>query len=136
MQKALAQELTTRVHSQAACHQAAQAAELLFGQATQQDLQGLSEADLLALLANVPKITLSQEQLAAVADVVTLVSSATRGCIFPSKGAARRMIQGGGLSINKTKIHTPQQQPAFALLHGKYLLVQQGKKHHHLVVVE
>ena len=68
-------------------------------------------------------------------NVVDLMSTATQGMIFRSKGEARRIIQGGGLSINKVKVTDPQQKPNLDFLKGRYLLVQQGKKHYYLVVI-
>ncbi len=135
LQKAIAQELTIRVHSEQAYRQAAQAAEILFGHAAQQDIHTLSEQDLLTIFANVPQITISKEQWEDLTDVADLVSSTTHGVIFQSKGEARRMIQGGGLSINKVKITDPHQKPNFKRLQDRYLLVQQGKKHYYLIVV-
>ena len=136
LQQAIAKELTITVHSEQAYQQATQAAQILFGNATQEALRALSEQDLLTVFANVPQVALSREQLEAVADVVELVSSATQGVIFQSKGEVRRMIQGGGLSINKIKVTDPHQKPDFVLLQEKYLLVQQGKKHYSLIVVQ
>jgi tyrosyl-tRNA synthetase len=135
LQKAIAKELTIRVHSEQAYRQAAQATEVLFGAATQADIQALSEQDLLTIFASVPKITISKAQWADLADVAALVSSTTQGIIFKSKGEARRIIQGGGLSINKVKITDPHQKPHVKRLHDRYLLVQQGKKHYYLIVV-
>lgn len=135
LQKAIAKELTIRVHSEQAYRQAAQATEVLFGAATQADIQALSEQDLLTIFASVPKITISKAQWADLADVAELVSSTTQGIIFKSKGEARRIIQGGGLSINKVKITDPHQRPHVKRLHDRYLLVQQGKKHYYLIVV-
>ena len=135
LQKAMAKELTIRVHSGQAYRQAAQAAEILFGSATQKDIQMLSEQDLLAIFANIPQITISKEKWENLADVADLVSSTTQGIIFKSKGEARRMIQGGGLSINKVRVIDPHQKPNFKCLHDRYLLVQQGKKHYYLIVV-
>ena len=136
LQQAIAKELTTTVHSEQAYQQAAQAAQILFGNATQDDLQALSEQELLTIFANVPQVALSKGQLEATADVVALVSSATQGTIFQSKGEVRRMIQGGGLSINKIKVTDPHQQPTYTLLQNRYLLVQKGKKHYYLIVVQ
>ena len=136
LQQAMAKELTIRVHSEQAYYQAAQAAKLLFGNATQEDMQALSEQDFLTVFANVPQVALSRETLATVTDVVELVTSATQGTPFKSKGEARRMIQGGGLRINKVKVTDPHQKPGFALLQDKYLLVQQGKKNYYLIVVK
>ncbi|MEL6152819.1 MAG: tyrosine--tRNA ligase, partial [Bacteroidota bacterium] len=135
LHQAIAKELTIRVHSEAAYHQAVQTTKILFGNATLQDIQALSEQDLLDIFADVPQATLSSTQWEAVPDVVTLVSSATQGAIFQSKGEAKRTIQGGGLSINTTKIADAYQKPAFKLLQDRYLLVQKGKRDHYLIVI-
>ncbi len=135
LQQAIAKELTTTVHTEAAYHQAVQAAKILFGNATPQDLQALSEQDLLTIFANVPQVTVSKAQWAAVPDVVELLSSTTQGTIFQSKGAARRMIQSGGLSINKAKVTDANHAAHLTLLQERYLLVQKGKKDYHLIVV-
>ena len=136
LQQAMAKELTITVHSEQAYHQAAQAAKLLFGNATQEDMQALSAQDFLTVFAHVPQVALSRETWATVADVVELVTSATQGTLFKSKGEARRMIQAGGLRINKVKVTDPHQKPGFKLLQDRYLLVQQGKKNYYLIVVK
>ncbi|MHA7877650.1 MAG: tyrosine--tRNA ligase [Bacteroidota bacterium] len=135
LQKAIAKELTIMIHTEQAYRQAAQASEILFGNTTQEDIQQLSEEALLTIFANVPQITISKEQWNCLADVTDLVASATQGMICKSRGEARRMIQGGGLSINKTKIADPHQRPNWELLRGKYLLVQQGKKRYYLITI-
>ncbi|MFM2428333.1 MAG: hypothetical protein RL012_217 [Bacteroidota bacterium] len=136
LQKAIAKELTIRVHSEQAYCQAAQATEILFGPTTQEDIQKLNERELLTIFANVPQITISKEAWENLADVTDLVSSVTQGVIFQSKGEARRMIREGGLSINKIKVTDPRQKPNFKLLQDRYLLAQQGKKSYYLIVVE
>lgn len=135
LQKTIAQELTRMVHSEKAYYQAAQATELVFGHATPEAFQKLDEKALLAIFFNIPQATISEAAWQNVSNVTDLISSATQGIIFKSKGEARRMIQGGGLHINKIKVTDPQQKPNFDLLQGKYLLVQQGKKHYYLIVV-
>lgn len=135
LQKALAKELTSLVHSVADYAQAAKATELLFGQTTLGDLAALGEQELLTILASVPQITVGREQLAQVAHVIELVTSGTKGIIFSSQGAARRMIQEGGLYINSVKVVDPYQRPDWVLLRERYLLIQKGKKHHYLVRV-
>ncbi|MEL6607095.1 MAG: S4 domain-containing protein, partial [Bacteroidota bacterium] len=122
--------------SEQAYIQAAQTANILFGNATQEDIQALSEQDLLTVFANVPQVTLSKDTWGTIEDALTLVTTATEGIIFKSKGEARRMIQGGGVSINKVKVTDPHQKPDFKLLQEKYMLVQQGKKNYHLIVIE
>ena len=135
LQKALAKELTSMVHSVADYTEAARATELLFGQATLADLEALSEQDLLTILGEVPQISMGREQLGQVAHVLELVTSGTQGRIFSSQGAARRMIQEGGLYVNKMRVVDPYQRPDWVLLRERYLLIQKGKKHHYLITV-
>lgn len=136
LQQTLAKEITQLVHSKEAYEQAAHASNVLFGQATSEDLNSLDESTLLAALEGVPQTTMSHGTFSATPDVITLVSSASEGIIFSSKGEARKMIQGGGLRINKLKVDDPQQQPTFELLHNRYLVVQKGKKNYYLIIVE
>jgi tyrosyl-tRNA synthetase len=68
--------------------------------------------------------------------VTDLLSEATKATIFPSKGEARKMIQAGGVSINKIKLADVNQKPEFTLLQNKYLLAQKGKKNYYLIIVE
>ena len=135
LQKALAKELTSMVHSVADYTEAARATELLFGQATLADLEALSEQDLLTILGEVPQISMGREQLGQVAHVLELVTSGTQGRIFSSQGAARRMIQEGGLYVNRMRVVDPYQRPDWVLLRERYLLIQKGKKHHYLITV-
>jgi tyrosyl-tRNA synthetase len=67
---------------------------------------------------------------------IDLLSESTGNVIFPSKGEARKMIQGGGVSINKSKVPEGNKRPEVSLLHNKYFLAQKGKKNYYLVVVE
>lgn len=137
LQKIMAEELTTMIHGERAYRQAAQAAEILFSSVTtQEDLQRLSEHALLSVLSNVPRITISKELWENVADVTNLVSSATQGVIFESKGQARRTILEGGLSINKVRVTDPRHKPSYSRLRDKYILVQKGKRHHYLIIVQ
>lgn len=136
LQQALAQDITVMVHSQAEYDLAIKASNLLFGNSTTEDLQSLDEATLLNVLEGVPQATLSKTVLAAGLNTTDLLSTATEGKIFPSKGEARKMIQAGGVSINKAKLSDPNQTSDFALLHGKYLLAQKGKKNYYLIVIE
>ncbi len=135
LQQRLAKEVTSLVHSEAAYQQAAKVSNLLFGQATQADLLSLEEADFLTIFASIPQVKISREQLAAIEQVTDLLTQATEGLIFPSKREARRMIEEGGVSINKEKIRDPYQKPIYQPIKGKYLLVQKGKKHYYLIVV-
>lgn len=133
LQKAIAKELMIMVHSKADYIRVTKASKLIFGHATQADLLSLSEQDLLTIFASIPQITISKAQLACVPHVMELVTTITQGAIFPSKNEARRMIQEGGLSINKAKIIDPYQKPNWVLLQERYLLILKGKKQYYLV---
>lgn len=136
LQKALAEEVTVRVHSQQDLDQAIKASQILFGRATTEDLVSLDEKLLLNVMEGVPQTTISKADLEQAEDVTSILAEGTGNVIFKSKGEARRMIQGGGVSINKIKINNPQQPVDFTLLQGKYLLAQKGKKNYYLIIVE
>jgi len=134
LQKALAAELTKFVHSEADLDFAIQATEILFGNATTETLLSLNENQLLQVLEGVPTVNVRLSELKAGYDMVGLLADTG---IFPSKGEARKMWQGGGLSINKEKISTEFTTVTEAqLLQGKYMLVQKGKKNYYLVIAE
>jgi tyrosyl-tRNA synthetase len=114
---------------------AVKASSILFGNSVTEDLQGLNEETLLSVFEGVPQTTVARSVLENCATVTDLLSEVTGGVIFQSKGEARRMIQGGGVSINKIKIEDPNQKPDFNLLQRKYLLAQKGKKNYYLISV-
>lgn len=134
LQKALAAELTKFVHSEADLKFAIEATEILFGNATTEVLQSLNEAQLLQVMEGVPKVTIALSALNEGYDLINLLADTA---IFPSKGEARKMWQGGGLGLNKEKISPETTQLTAAnLLQGKYLLIQKGKKNYYLVIAE
>lgn len=134
LQRALAKDVTIRVHSETDYQKAVEASEILFGKGTTETLQALDEDTLLTIFEGVPQVGIAKEALQT--DVTTFLSASTQSVIFPSKGEARKMIQGGGVSINKVKIENPEQIVDFPLLRDKYLLVQKGKKNYYLVKVD
>ncbi len=136
LQQELARHIMVRVHSQGDYETSRNASQILFGQSVTEDLQQLDENTLLAVLEGVPTVHIQRSELSSALTVTDLLSETTAGKIFTAKGEARRMIQGGGVSINKTKIDDPNQAPTFPLLHNRYLLVQKGKKNYFLLVVE
>ncbi|MDQ3393980.1 MAG: tyrosine--tRNA ligase [Bacteroidota bacterium] len=136
LQKSMAREITSRVHSENEYEKSVKASEILFGKSTTEDLKNLDEKTLLAVFEGVPQVKIDKEAYSAINDVTTFLSEATIGTIFPSKGEARKMIQGGGVSINKTKLDSPEQPVDFQPLQGKYLLVQKGKKNYFLVCLQ
>jgi len=135
LQKALAEDITTRVHSKEELDQAISASQILFGKSVTEELKTLNEDTLLSVLEGVPQVEISKEALGQAENVTDLLSVHTSGEIFKSKGEARRMIQDGGVSINKQKLESFEQPADFELLHDKYLLVQKGKKNYYLVNV-
>ena len=122
------------VHSKEDFEMALKASEILFGKSSTEDLASLDERTFLAVFEGVPKIQLSHLQFSQLENVLDLLGEKTNFQLFPSKGEARKMILGGGVSINKVKVDDPQGPVSFALLQGKYLLVQKGKKNY--VIVE
>jgi tyrosyl-tRNA synthetase len=131
LQKKLAEEVTCFVHSRADYEFAAKASEILFGNATTEILQSLSEEQLLQVMEGVPAIEVSKASLDAGYEIVSFLADTQ---IFPSKGEARKMWQGGGLGLNKSKIGPDKTTiDTNDLLRGKYLLVQKGKKNYYLV---
>ncbi len=131
LQKKLAEELTCFVHSKEDFVFAVKASEILFGNATTEILQSLSEEQLLQVMEGVPNIEVKKELLDAGYDMVSFLADTQ---IFPSKGEARKMWQAGGLGLNKEKISIDKVQISSSdLLKEKYLLVQKGKKNYYLV---
>jgi tyrosyl-tRNA synthetase len=135
LQQELAKDITIRVHSVEAYESAVKASSILFGNSVTEDLQSLDEDTLLSVLDGVPQTTIAKSDFVTCATTTDLLSELTKNSIFPSKGEARKMIQGGGVSINKIKLADPNQRPDFSLLHGKFLLAQKGKKNYFLIEV-
>lgn len=133
LQQELARQITTRVHSQEDYEAALRTSQILFGNSVTADLMALPEATLLEVFDGVPQATLDRTAYDQVATVTDLLSDATQSIIFNSKGAARRKIQEGSVSINKIKVTDPQQKPDYQLLQNKYLLAQMGKKNYYLI---
>lgn len=136
LQKALAEDVTVRVHGKENYEQAVKASEILFGKATTEDLASLDEKLLLSVMEGVPQVTISKSEYDKAENVTDLLSDITNNTVFTSKGEARRMIKGGGVSINKTKLEGPDQSIDFSLLQDKYLLAQKGKKNYYLIIIE
>ena len=136
LQQALAEDITVRVHSRADYEAAVTASAILFGNATTEQLTSLDEGTLLAVFEGVPQIQITRTDLDNCPNITELLSVATRGNIFSSKGEARKMIQAGGVSINKSKIDDSTKPADLVLLRDKYLVAQKGKKNYFLIEVE
>ncbi len=132
LQKALAEELTTLVHSAEDLAFAQKASDILFGQAPVDALKSLNEKQLLEVMEGVPQVTASKE---AVDNGMELLTFLADSGVFPSKGEARKMVQNGGFSINKEKvIAIDHMVKAEHLLNGRYLLLQKGKSNYTLAI--
>lgn len=136
LQQTLAEDITVRVHSAEELNKAKHASKILFGSASTDELSALDENTLLDVLEGVPQAAISRSTWEQQPTVTELLADLTGGAIFPSRGEARKMIQGGGVSINKQKISDPNMKSSFALLHNRYLLAQKGKKNYFLIKVE
>ncbi|MDQ3190771.1 MAG: tyrosine--tRNA ligase [Bacteroidota bacterium] len=134
LQKALAKEITILVHSESDLQRAIEASEILFGKGTTESLKNLAEEDLLAVFEGVSQVQISHADLKPGINMVEFLSDNTQ--IFPSRGEARKMVQGGGVAINKNKVENPEESITTAnLLNKKYILVQKGKKNYFLITV-
>jgi tyrosyl-tRNA synthetase len=125
LQKALAKDVTIRVHGEEAYEAAVSASEVLYGGG---DLQRLDEATLLDVFAGRPQVDVPRASLPEL-NVVSLLSEATGSVIFPSKGEARKMIQGGGVKLNREKASVEQQATDVPLLLDKFIVAQKGKNY-------
>ncbi|MCF6352894.1 MAG: tyrosine--tRNA ligase [Cyclobacteriaceae bacterium] len=135
LQKALAADITTRVHSADDLAMAIKASSILFGKSTTEDLQALDETTLLAIFDGVPQVKISKTAIDCT--LADFLSEITNNVVFTSKGEARRMLKGGGVSINKQKVaQQADSKLEVTLLQNKYILVQKGKKNYYLIIVE
>lgn len=133
LQKALAEEVTVLTHSEEALHTAVKTSEFLFGNGSLEFLNGLEYASVLEVFEGIPQFTVSREELSGGIPAVDLL--AEKAAVFPSKGEARKMIQGGGVSVNKVKVGDPAQSfTTEQLINDKFLIVQRGKKNYFLLI--
>ncbi|MEI6049008.1 MAG: tyrosine--tRNA ligase [Bacteroidota bacterium] len=135
LQKRLAEEVTVMVHSGEDYDAAVEASQILFGKGTTESLKKMSESDFLSVFEGVPLFEVKMEILHNRVTIADLCAEHSR--VFASKGELRRLVQGGGLSINKVKIDNPEMFVGRELLlNNKYLLIQKGKKNYYLIRVD
>lgn len=133
LQKALAKDITIRVHGEEAYNTAVEASAILFGNSTADALKTLNEETFLDVFEGVPQSHVSKAEIEAGINIVDLLADKTT--IFPSRGEARKMVTAGGVSINKQKIDTPEVLITSGnLINDKYLLAQKGKKNYFLII--
>lgn len=132
LQKLLAKEVTTMVHGTEEYNKALKASSILFGQSTSETLRELDERTFLNVFEGVPQFEITREELGE--NIIELL--ATKSTVFPSKGECRKMIQAGGVSINKNKIESSELILCTNdLLNDKYILVQKGKKNYFILKI-
>lgn len=133
LQKKLAEEITVMVHSREDYDAAVEASNILFGNATSEALKKLDEETLLSVFDGVPQFEVPKADIADGLKAIELFTD--KAAIFPSKGEMRKLVAGGGVSVNKEKLADQDKLiDESMLLNGKYLLVQRGKKNYYLVI--
>ncbi len=134
LQKRLAQEVTVMVHSQEDLDMAIEASGILFGKSTKDALEKLDEQTFLDIFEGVGHFTISADKLGQPAVEILTADDCK---VFPSKGEMRKMVQGGGVSLNKEKLED-QNRPITSddLIAGKYIVAQRGKKNYFLITVK
>ncbi|OAQ42189.1 tyrosine--tRNA ligase [Pedobacter psychrophilus] len=134
LQKALAKDITQRVHGDEALETALKTTDFLFGNGSLDFLKSLDDESVLTVFEGITQFTILKAEFEAGYDALTLLADKTS--IFPSKGESKKMIVGGGVSINRDKVPNPEKIFISSdLINGKFLVVQKGKKNYFLVVV-
>ena len=134
LQKRLAEEITIMVHSREDYELAVEASNILFGKATKDSLVKLDEQTLLDVFSGVPQYELNKNDIIGIKAVDLL---AEKTDCFPSKGEMRKMVKGGGVSINKEKLNDPEIGISENdLVDGKYIVAQRGKKNYYLIIAK
>ena len=132
LQKALANDITIRVHGEEALQTAIKTSEFLFGNGSLAFLQGQSAAQVLSVFEGLPHFTLPKQMLSAGIPIIELLASHTN--IFPSKAEAKKMLQGGGVAINKEKIESEEMLVGNEhLINNEFIVIQKGKKNYFLI---
>ena len=135
LQKRLAKEITVMVHSLEDYEAAVEASNILFGNSTHESLMKLDEDTLLAVFEGVPQFEISRDELSAGVKAIDLLTE--KAAVFASKGEMRKLVQSGGISVNKEKLaDTEAVIDCSSLLNEKYLLVQRGKKNYYLLIAK
>lgn len=135
LQKRLAKEITVMVHSLEDYEAAVEASNILFGNSTSEALKKLDEDTLLAVFDGVPQFEIGRDELSAGVKAIDLLTE--KAAVFASKGEMRKLVQSGGISLNKEKLADAEMViDCSSLLDEKYLLVQRGKKNYYLLIAK
>ena len=134
LQKAIAEDITTRVHGAEALQAAIAASNILFGKSTSDDLKSLSEKDFFSVFEGVPQATISREEFGEGISIVEAMAAKTN--FLASNGEARRELKANAISVNKEKVTESFVITAEHLINDKYVLLGKGKKNNYILVVE
>lgn len=134
LQKALAKDITIRVHSTEDYEKVTEASQILFGKGTKETLSRLDEMTFLSVFEGVPQFSVTKSEIEAGISIIDLLAEKTK--ILASKSEVRRELKGNALSINKEKISDTYVTSSESLLNNKYILVQKGKKNYFVIVAE
>ncbi|HIP31667.1 MAG TPA: tyrosine--tRNA ligase [Crocinitomicaceae bacterium] len=134
LQKALAEDITIRVHGKDALKTAIAATKILFGKSTSEDLKALSEKDFFTIFEGVPQATVSREDVKNGLGIIDALSAKTG--FLKSNGEARRELKGNAISVNKEKVNDQFMVTEDVLINGKYALLGKGKKNNYILVVD
>jgi len=135
LQKALAEDITIRTHSVEALETAIKTSEFLFGNGSLEFFKTLNETQVLEIFEGIPQFEISKSELEQGIDAATLL--AEKSSVFASKGEAKKLIQGGGVSVNKEKVGDSQAVfNAENLLNDQFIIVQKGKKNYYLIIAK
>ncbi len=134
LQKALAEDITIRVHGEEALRTALSATKILFGKSTSEDLKALSEKDFFAIFDGVPQATVSRNDIRNGLGIIDALSAKTG--FLKSNGEARRELKGNAISVNKTKVNEQFIITDDILINNKYILLGKGKKNNYILIVD
>jgi len=135
LQKSLAEDITVRTHSEEALQTAIKTSEFLFGNGSLDFFKTLNEAQVLEIFEGIPQFPISKAELVEGLDAATLL--AEKSSVFASKGEAKKLIQAGGVAINREKLASPADViNASHLLNDKFIIAQKGKKNYFLLMAD
>jgi tyrosyl-tRNA synthetase len=135
LQKALAEDITVRTHSEEALQTAIKTSEFLFGNGSLEFFKTLNDDQVLEIFEGIPQFNISKVELAEGIDAATLF--AEKSAVFTSKGEAKKLIQAGGVSVNREKLASPSDVITSAsLLNDKFIITQKGKKNYFLIIAD
>ena len=134
LQKALAEDITIRVHSKEALQTAISASNILFGKSTSEDLKALSEEDFFSIFEGVPQAEISRADFGEGLSIVDALSAKTG--FLSSNGEARRELKANAISVNKEKVDEQFVIGSSHLINNKYVLLGKGKKNNYILIID